>query len=143
MPDNGKDRTRFAEYVKLQAGDRGFLSRNEEKVLLQDGIARFNVNYDEARWILTGIAAEEEMALERELDRTIAVVLARFADTNDKITKDEFDDAVQIYKKLSKDGLPEDAIKKKMKTIVSENKWRPARKGMLRSKRWYRRIDKL
>src|ERR671919_828019 len=135
MPDNGKDRTRFAEYVKLQAGDRGFLSRNDEKVLLQDGIARFNVNYDEARWILTGVAAEEEMALERELDRTIAAVLARFADTNDKITKDEFEDAVQIYRKLSKDGLPENAIKKKMKTIVSENKWRPARKGMLRSKR--------
>jgi hypothetical protein len=143
MPDNGKDRTRFAEYVKLQAVDRGFLSRNEEKMLLQDGIARFNVDYDEARWILTGVAAEEQVALERELDRTIAVVLARFAGTNDKITKDEFDDAVQIYKTLSKDGLPEDAIKKKMKVIVSDNKWRPARKGMMRSKRWYRRIDKL
>jgi hypothetical protein len=143
MPDNGKDRTRFAEYVKLQADHRGFLSRSEEKVLLQEGIARFNVDYDEARWILTGVAAEEQVALERELDRTIAVVLARFADTNDKITKDDFDDAVQIYKRLSKDGLSEDAIKKKMKTIVSDNKWRPARKGMMRSKRWYRRIDKL
>jgi hypothetical protein len=143
MPDNGKDRTRFAEYVKLQAVDRGFLSRDEEKVLLQDGIARFNVDYDEARWILTGVAAEEQVALERELDRTIAVVLARFADTKDKITKDEFDDAVQIYKRLSKDGLSENDIKKKMKTIVSDNKWRPARKGMMRSKRWYRRIDKL
>jgi hypothetical protein len=143
MPDDGKDRTRFAEYIKVQAGDRGFLSRNEEKVLLQDGIARFNVDYDEARWILTGVAAEEQVALERELDRTIAVVLARFADTNDKITKGEFDDAVQIYKKLSKDGLSENDIKKKMKTIVSDNKWHPARKGMMRSKRWYRRIDKL
>jgi hypothetical protein len=143
MPENGKDRTRFAEYVKLQAGDRGFLSRNDEKVLLQDGIARFNVDYDEARWILTGVAAEEQVALERELDRTITAVLARFAETNDKITKNEFDDAVQIYKTLSKDGLPENDIKKKMKTIVSDNKWRPARKGMMRSKRWYRRIDKL
>jgi hypothetical protein len=143
MSGNGKDRTRFAEYVKLQAGDRGFLSRSEEKVLLQDGIARFNVDYDEARWILTGVAAEEQVALERELDRTIAVVLARFAESNDKITKSEFEDAVQIYKKLSKDSLSENAIKKKMKGIVSENKWRPARKGMMRSKRWYRRIDKL
>jgi hypothetical protein len=143
MPENGKDRTRFAEYVKLQAGDRGFLSRNDEKVLLQDGIARFNVDYDEARWILTGVAAEEQVALERELDRTITAVLARFAETNDKITKNEFDDAVQIYKTLSKDGLPENDIKKKMKTIVSDNKWHPARKGMMRSKRWYRRIDKL
>src|ERR687891_14157 len=62
MPENGKDRTRFAEYVKLQAGDRGFLSRDEEKMLLQDGIARFNVDYDEARWILTGVAAEEQVA---------------------------------------------------------------------------------
>jgi hypothetical protein len=143
MPENGKDRTRFADYVKLQAGDRGFLSRNEEMVLLQDGIARFHVDYDEARWILTGVAAKEQVALERELDRTIAVVLARFADTNDKITKDEFDDAVQIYKRLSKDGLSEGAIKKKMKAIVSDNKWRPARKGIMLSKRWYRRIDKL
>jgi hypothetical protein len=143
MPENGKDRTRFAEYVKLQAGDRGFLSRNDERVLLQDGIARFNVDYDEARWILTGVAAEEQVALERELDRTITAVLARFAETNDKITKNEFDDAVQIYKTLSKDGLPENDIKKKMKTIVSDNKWHPARKGMMRSKRWYRRIDKL
>lgn len=140
MPDNGKDRTRFAEYVKLQAGDRGFLSREDEKGLLQDGIARFNVNYDEARWMLTGIAAEEEMALERELDRTITVVLARFADTNDKITKDEFEDAVKIYKKLSKDTLSEDAIKKKVKKIVSDEKWRPARNGLLRTKRWYRKI---
>jgi hypothetical protein len=143
MPDDGKDRTRFAEYVKLQAADRGFLSRNEEKVLLQDGIARFNVDYDEARWILTGVAAEEQVALERELDRTIAVVLARFAASNDKITKEEFDDAVQIYKTLSKDGLSENDVKKKMKAIVSDNKWRPARNGMMRSKRWYRKIDRL
>jgi hypothetical protein len=143
MPDDGKDRTRFAEYVKLQAADRGFVSRNEEKELLQDGIARFNVDYDEARWILTGVVAEEQVALERELDRTIAVVLARFAGTNDKITKEEFDDAVQIYKTLSKDGLSENDIKKKMKAIVSDNKWRPARNGMMRSKRWYRKIDRL
>jgi hypothetical protein len=143
MQDNGKDRTRFAEYVKLQAGDRGFLSRDEEKVLLQDGIARFNVNYDEARWILTGVAAEEQVALERELDRTIATVLARFAETNDKISKDEFEDAVHIYKSLSRNTLSEAAIKKKMKTIVADNKWRPARNGMLRSRRWYRKIDKL
>jgi hypothetical protein len=143
MQNNGKDRTRFAEYVKLQAGDRGFLSRDEEKLLLQDGIARFNVNYDEARWILTGVAAEEQMALERELDRTIAAVLARFAETNDKITKDEFEDAVHIYKNLSRNTLSEDAIKKKMKTIVTDNKWRPARNGMLRTRRWYRKIDKL
>lgn len=143
MPENGKDRTRFAEYIKLQAGDRSFLSRNDEKVLLQDGIARFNVNYDEARWMLTGIAAEEEMALERELDRTIAVVLGRFAETNDKISKDEFDDAVQIYNKLSKDTLSENEIKKKLKAIVADKKWRPKRNGLMRSRRWYRKIDKL
>lgn len=143
MPENGKDRTRFAEYVKLQAGDRSFLSRRDEKTLLEDGIARFNVNYDEARWMLTGIAVEEEMALERELDRTIAVVLGRFAETNDKISKDEFDDAVQIYNQLSKNTLPENEVKKKLKAIVADKKWRPKRKGLMRSRRWYRRIDKL
>ena len=140
MQDQHSDRTRFAEYVKLQAGDRGFLSRTDEKALLQEGIARFNVNYDEARWMLTGIAAEEEMALERELDRTIAVVLARFAETNNKITKDEFEDAAKIYKTLSKDTLSEDDLKKKMKRIVADKNWRPARKGLLRSRRWYRKI---
>jgi hypothetical protein len=140
MPDNGKERTRFAEYIKLEAGDRGFLRRNDEKVLLQDGIARFNVDYDEARWILTGIAAEAEVALERDLDRTIGAVLQRFAETNDKVTKAEFEDAVKIYKQLSKDTLPEDEIKKKLKKIVADRNWRPARNGLLRTKRWYRKI---
>jgi hypothetical protein len=140
MPDQDSERTRFAEYVRLQAGDRGFLSRAEEKALLQEGIARFNVHYDDARWMLAGIAAEEEMALERDLDRTIAVVLARFAETNNKITKEEFEDAAKIYKTLSKDALSDDELKKKMKRIVADKNWRPARKGLLRSRRWYRKI---
>jgi hypothetical protein len=138
--DNERDRKRFAEYVGLEAGARGFLSREEERTLLQEGMTRFEIDYDEARWILTGVAAEHETALERDLDRTMAAVLARFAETNDKITKNEFEDAVQIYRQLSKNAVPEDQIRSHVKAIVQERNWRPARRGLLRSRRWFSKI---
>jgi hypothetical protein len=140
MADNERDRRRFAEYVQLQAGERGFLSRADEKTLLQDGMTRFQIDYDEARWILTGVAAEHETALERELDRTIAAVLGRFAETNNKITKAEFEDAVQIYRRLTRDALSEDATKSKIKAIIVERDWRPARTGWMRSRRWFSKV---
>ena len=138
--DNERDRKRFAEYVRLEAGARGFLSREDERTLLQEGMTRFEIDYDEARWILTGVAAEHETALERELDRTMAAVLARFAETNDKITRDEFEDAVQIYRQLSNNAVPEDQIKTRIKAIVQERNWRPARRGVFRSRRWFSKI---
>jgi hypothetical protein len=140
MSDNEKDRKRFAEYVRLEGGGSGFLSREEERTLLQEGMSRFEIDYDEARWILTGVAAEHEVALEREVDRTIAAVLGRFAETNDKITKEEFQDAVQIYRKLSNDAWSEDKVKAKIKSIVQERNWRPARTRFIRSRRWFSKV---
>jgi hypothetical protein len=135
------DYRKFAEFVRVQARSARFLADDDERDLLQEGLRHFHVQSDEGRWILLGVAADEEIAVENVLDRWIARLLGRFAKTDGKIKKAEFEDAVEIYKDWSNHRFSDDEIKKKLKTIVEKEKLQAKRNGLLRSRRWFRKIE--
>ena len=52
---------KYAEFVLVQARSAGFVSADDERKLLQEGLRHFDVPADTGRWILLGVAAEQEM----------------------------------------------------------------------------------
>ena len=138
MNDHGY--RKFSEFVRVQARAAGFIVSDDERNLLQEGLRHFGVQSEEGHWILLGVAADEDVGVESMLDRWITDVLGRFASSDGKLKKREFEDAVEIYREWANDRMSEDDIKKKLKRIVENKNWKAKRNGLLRSRRWFNRI---
>ena len=130
----------FSEFVRVLARAAGIIVSDDERNLLQEGLRHFGVQSEEGRWILLGVAADERVGVESMLDRRITEVLGRFAGSDGKLGKREFEDAVEIYRGWANNRMSEDDVRKKLKKIVKKNNWRAKRQGLLRSGRWFNRI---
>ena len=75
---------RFAGYVGLAALDRPFISKSEERSLLADGIAKFNLTAEQARGILLSVAQTGGIPVERDVDARILSVLERYGGSPEK-----------------------------------------------------------
>ena len=82
---NADDHQQFAEYVRAHAADLPFLSQEEERQLIRAGVARFTIDFDEARWLAVGILHDNQVALERHLDHRLEGVLHRYSKTGRRI----------------------------------------------------------
>ena len=139
---NADDHQQFAEYVRAHAADLPFLSQEEERQLIRAGVARFTIDFDEARWLAVGILHDNQVALERHLDHRLEGVLHRYSKTGRrrKISRKEFNDAVAIYRNWARNGISEQDVKIKTKRMIEENDWRVGRSRWIQSKRWYNKI---
>jgi hypothetical protein len=133
---------RFADYVKLVAKDDRFISRDEERGILEEGVTRFNTEMDQARGIMYGVADENDYAIERDVDRCMQAVLERFAGKRGVIDRKRFEDATAIYSRLTHGAITGEDARKRVKAIVEERGWKIRRAGPLGTKRWYTRIGK-
>ena len=134
------DYRKYSEFVRVLARASGIIVSDDERTLLHEGLRHFGVRSEEGQWILLGVAADEGVGVESMLDRRIADVLGRFARSDGKLGKREFEDAVEIYREWANDGMSEDDIRKKLKKIVQQKHWKARRHGLLRSGRWFNRI---
>lgn len=131
---------RFVEYVRVQLRHDDFISRESELRLVQDGLKHFHIEHGEGRWILAGVSCDMNAGLESELDRLIDGVLRRFAETDGKIKKSEFEDAVAIYASWTNGRMSSDEIARKLKARIIERGWKVGRKGLFRPRRWFNKI---
>jgi len=131
---------RFSEFVRVQARAKPFIAHAEEWSLLHEGLRHFGVQAEEGRWIVLGVAADEGVGVETQLDDRIGTVLAHFAGRDGKLSRHEFETAVAIYRRWGKDGLGADEIRGKLKKMVEASNWKPKRRGALRSIRWFRKV---
>ena len=134
------ERERFVEYVRVQLRRDEFVSRDREMLILQDGLKHFQLDREEGQWVLVGVCRDMGASLESELDHRIDAVLQRFAETDDRIDRDEFEDAVAIYASWASSRLSEDEIAKKLKARIVDRDWRVGRDGVFRPRRWFNRI---
>ncbi|HLS68199.1 MAG TPA: hypothetical protein VK035_02565 [Kiloniellales bacterium] len=134
-------RRRFRGFVHMTAGGRKFLSRAEEKRLLEEGVTRFDLEAEEARGILLSVMDEEDFVLERELDRRIAVVLHYEAGKRRRIDRKRFSRISKLYGKLSNGAVSESQARHNVKRVMEEEDIRPARSGPFASRRWFRRVE--
>lgn len=142
MSDMDSARQRFGSFVEVAAIDRPFISRAEERRLLEQGLSRFNLTMDEARGVLLSVAQVRDIRVQRDLDRRMLPVLTRFGGRRRKISRKKFLEATAIYRDLAGPSLAEEEVKLCLKRIMEENGFRPRRSGVFFSRRWYDRIGK-
>ena len=132
---------RFIGYVRLSALDKPFISRSEERRLLEHGISSFGLSPDDAKGALLAVAQASDASVERDIDRRIVPILERFGGRRRKLSKRKFKEAAAIYRGLAGAGLSDEEARIRVKRAMEENGFR-ARRGMFFSRRWYNRIGR-
>jgi len=141
MPKQDTAGDRFMGYVELAGMDRPFVSKAEERRLLEQGISQFGLDPYEARGILLYVAQQKNIRLEREVDGRILPILDRYGGKRKKLGKKKFQEAVALYNELSGGVLSEDEARLYVKQVMEQNKFRPKRSWML-SRGWYDKVGK-
>ena len=132
---------RFGEFVKAHGFDDGFIDREEEKRILQEGVARFGIGLSDGQAIMLGVASAFDYAIERNADSHIRELLAHYAGRSGRISRNDFHDCAAVYKVLTKGTVTDYEIKRRLKAIMEEKGWRPRPTGLLlRTRKWYREI---
>ncbi|WP_207461207.1 hypothetical protein [Azospirillum sp. SYSU D00513] len=142
MSNENNAQQRFSGYVELAALDRPFLSKSEERRLLEDGIARFGLDPEVARGILLSVAQRKDLRVERDIDARMRAILDRFGGKGRKISKKKFMEAAAIYNGLAGGTLDEEAARIRVKRVMEENEFRARRAGLFLSRRWYGKIGR-
>lgn len=135
-------RERFRGYVELFGEDRPFITRAEERRLLEEGIAQFALGADEVRGILVNVAGRNSIRLEREIDRRMLAILTRYGGKRKKISKARFNEAAALYNDFANGIFTPEEAKIKVKQLMQNNRFRPKR-GLTLTRRWYNKIGKV
>ncbi|HEY9215249.1 MAG TPA: hypothetical protein VIQ29_20640, partial [Ancylobacter sp.] len=93
MPKQDTSSERFMGYVELAGLDRPFVSKAEERRLLEQGISQFGLDPAEARGIVLYAAQQNGIRLEREVDGRMLPILDRFGGKRKKVAKKKFREA--------------------------------------------------
>jgi len=135
-------RERFRGYVELFGEDRPFITRAEERRLLEQGIAQFALGADEVRGILVNVAGRNSIRLERDIDRRMVAILARYGGKRKKISKARFNEAAVLYNDFANGIFTPEEAKIKVKQLMQNNRFR-AKRGLTLTRRWYNKIGKV
>lgn len=139
---NDEQRQRFNGYIAVAAQNRPIISRDEERRLLSEGIARFDLGLEDARGALLSQCHANNIAVESDIDRRMVPILERLANRRRRVKKRRFAEAAEIYNGLAGRKLSDEDARIHVKRVMEANGFRPARSGLLYSRRWYRRIGR-
>lgn len=131
---------RFREFVDLHMRDGHVLSREAERDLIGDGIARFQLGGDHARAIVAAAAGEGGAARESELSRDMLAVMTAFGGKRGRIDKRSFEKGVVVLRALAGGNMPEAKARFWLKGLIADSDLTVKRRGLLRSRRWFNKI---
>ena len=134
------DKKKFGDLVRVHAIDGVLITRDDEAQVLKVGISQFGLELNEARGILLGVAADNDIALVSNAEQQVNAFLD-FSVKRNRIRRKVFDNAAGIYTRLTKGLIPELEVRKRLKEMVLLRGWKP-RRGiwLIGSRRWFRRI---
>lgn len=132
-------RKQFVDYIMLQVFDDQYIDREEEKKILQEGVAK-GVGVEEGLAIIRQVASEKGFILERDAEERTKEMLETFASNDGKVDKKEFADAMAIFKNHTKGKIPEHEMQKRLKRMMVENGWN-AKEGGLFGSKWFSAIQ--
>ena len=132
---------RFADLVKLTGLGSRFIDRAQERRLLEDGLTKFDLTLDEARGVLRSVAEDHSYIFESEAGRRIQQVLSRHAGKRGAISRRQFRRSADVLRDFYDNAISDVEACRQLKRIMIDNGWRPRRAGLLRTRRWYRRVE--
>lgn len=131
-------KTQFIEFIKLQAFDDQYISRQEEKRILEVGVKN-GIGVEESLSLILQVAADTGLVVERDAEEKAQAVLERAASNDGKVDKKEFEEVVNLLKTATKGKLTEPEIKQRLKKMMEDNAWK-AKEGGLFGTKWYSAI---
>ena len=134
-------RERFKGLVELSGLDRPYISKAQERHLLEQGMAQFELDLNEARGVLLDVSHTLDIQLERDIDRRVLQILERDGGQSKRISRLEFAAAAELYKTLAGGALSDEEARLLVKRLMEGNQFRPKRGGLTLSRRWYRMIS--
>jgi hypothetical protein len=137
MPRQEPAVERFRGFVELSGIDRPYISKAEERRLLEQGMSQFELDLGEARGVVLDVAQVHDIQLERDIDRRILQILERDGGSSKKISRREFGQVAELYNTLAGGVLTEEETKSLVKQLMEANQFRAKRGGLSFSRRWY------
>ena len=138
--DLSKTKAKYAEFVRIHAIEGKVINRDDEKKILEEGLTHFGLEFQDAQGTLLSVASERDIALISRVESHIDTNLGQKVKRG-KISKQDFDDIVAVYGKLTNDSIPETEIRKRVKEMLLNRGWTGKRRRWLfNSKRWFKRI---
>jgi hypothetical protein len=129
---------RLRQLVRLR-GQRGrVISAADEERLLEEAVTRLGMSLERARGVLHAEMQRGQIALESDLEDAVEELLKSFAGARKKIARRDFEVIANLYAAQRK--IPIETARAMVKRLMEEEDISPRAAGILRSKRWYRRI---
>jgi hypothetical protein len=137
---SSSDRERFRDFAALHFDTGKILYEERERELIGEGIAKFKLEGDAARGIVAVAAGAACLVLERDLSRTMLAIMVELAGKRRAIDKRRFAQGVAILKALTGGEMTEAQARGWLKRLIVKAEFRIRRSGLLRRRRWFRRI---
>ena len=137
------NRQRFADLVRIEAMDGGFLRVEDERRLLQEGVARHGLSLEEARGVVLSTANENGLALQRAADSEVSELIRLQASRarGNKLSRSDFEQAVRMYRAKTRSRVSDEEARRRVKSLMDEAGVKPKPSGwLIRSRRWYNAI---
>lgn len=131
-------KNQFVEFIKLQAFDDQFIDKNEEKRIIEVGVKN-GMSVEESLSVLREVGQQKGLVIEREVEERTKEFLHKAATNDGKVSKKEFDDAVELFKKAIQGKVREPEIKQRLKQIMLDKGWK-AKEGLLSGGSWFSNI---
>jgi hypothetical protein len=133
-------RDRFKGFVEVSGLDRPYISKAQERHLLEQGMAQFELDLADARGVLLDVTHTLGIQLERDIDRRILQILERDGGSSRKISRGEFAAAAELYNTMAGGVLGRGEARILVKQLMESNQLRAKRGGLTFSRNWYRTI---
>ncbi len=135
-----QDQRKLADLVRLHLNNARFISCEQEQSLLEAGVTRLNMSLEDSRRTVEDIAESQDATLERDLQRSAQDLLAGLADKKGRVSKADFERAVEFYRTRTNGTLAVEEVRRRVKKLMAQADYKPVRSGLFRSRKWYRSI---
>lgn len=143
MVSDPEARRRFADMVRIEGMNGGFIRAQDERRLLQDGMTRFNLSLDEASGAMLATVNDQKLVLQRVADEGTREFLNIQASRGRqrRLSRQDFRQAVEMYRAKTRQRITEDEAKRRVKALMLEEGITAKRHGwIIRSRRWFNSI---
>ena len=114
------------------------ISAAEEERLLEEAVTRLGMSLERARGVLHAEMLRGQIPLESDLEDTVAELLKSFAGSRKKLSRRDFEVIANLHAAQRKIQI--ESARAMVKRLMEEEDISPRAAGVMRTKRWYRRI---
>lgn len=129
--------------VRIEGMNGGFIRAEDERRLLQDGMTRFNLTFDEANGAMLATVNDQKLVLQRVADEGTREFLNVQANRSRqrRLSRQDFRQAVEMYRAKARQRISEEEAKRRVKALMLEEGIAAKRHGwIIRSRRWFNSI---